>query len=49
MAYKAITLPCISFVFIEIEFMYYHSCVIFAIKSMGIYNNKVNHNEIIIW
>ena len=28
-AYKPITLPCISFKFIEIKFIHYHTCVMF--------------------
>ena len=35
-AYKAITLPCISLMFIEMKFIHYHSCEMFAIKSMSI-------------
>ena len=48
MAYKTITLPCISFMFIEIKFIHYHSCVIFVMKSISIYNDQVNYDEIII-
>ena len=33
-AYKPITLPCISFMFIEMKFIFCHPCVMFAIKSM---------------
>ena len=33
MAYKPITLPCISFMFIEMKFIHCHSCVMFAMKS----------------
>ena len=35
--YIAITLLCISFIFIKIKFIY--SCVIFIMKSMNICNN----------
>ena len=48
MAYKPITLSCILFKFIEKEFIHCHSCVMFAMKSMSICNDKVNFDEIII-
>ena len=35
-AYKPIILPFISFMFIKIKFLYCHSCVMFAMKSMNI-------------
>ena len=35
-AYKPIILPCISFIFIDMKFINYHSCVMFAMKSMNI-------------
>ena len=38
-AYKPITLSCISFMFIKMIFIHYHSCVIFAMKSMSICND----------
>ena len=38
-AYKPITLSCIPFMFIKIKFTDYHSCVLFVMKFMGIYNN----------
>ena len=38
-AYKPITLPCIFFMFIEMKFIHYHSCVMFAMKSMSMYND----------
>ena len=47
-AYKPISLSCISFRFIEMKFIYYHSCVIFTMKSMSICNDSVNYNYIII-
>ena len=34
-AYKAITLSCILFMFIEMKFIHCHSCVRFAMKSMS--------------
>ena len=37
--YKPITLPCISFMFIEMKFIHCHSNVTFAMKSMNIYND----------
>ena len=37
-AYKSITLLCILFMFIEIKFIYCHSCMIFAMKSMSMCN-----------
>ena len=39
MAYNPITLPCILFKFIEIKFIYCHSCVMFIMKSMSICND----------
>ena len=48
MAYKPITLSCISFIFIKMKFIHCHSCVIFSMKSMSIYNDYVNYDEIII-
>ena len=38
-AYKPITIPCISFMFIEIKFIHYHSYVMFAMKSINICND----------
>ena len=38
-AYKPITLPCISFMFIEMKFIHCHSYVMFVIKSMSIYDD----------
>ena len=38
-AYMPITLPCISFMFIEIKFIHCHSCVMLAMKSMSICND----------
>ena len=38
-AYKLITLSCIFFMFIEMKFIHCHSCVMFAMKSMSIYND----------
>ena len=37
-AYNPITLSCISFMLIEMKFIYYHSYVMFAMKSMSICN-----------
>ena len=34
-AYKPITLSCILFMFIEMKFIHYHSCVMFEMKSMS--------------
>ena len=47
-AYKPITLSCILFMFIEMILIYYHSCVMFAMKSMSMRNDSVNYDEIII-
>ena len=47
-AYNPIALSCILFMFIEMKFIYCHSCVMFAMKSMSIYNDLVNYDEIII-
>ena len=38
-AYKPITLSCILFMFIEINFIHCHSCVIFVKKSMSMCND----------
>ena len=38
-AYKPITLPCVLFMFIERIFLYYHSCMMFVMKSMSICND----------
>ena len=46
-AYKPITLPRISFMFIEMKFIHCHLCVMFVTKSMSIYD-YVNYDEIII-
>ena len=43
-----ITLPCILFMFIEKKFIHCHSCVMFVMKSMSIYNFSMNYGEIII-
>ena len=47
-AYKPITLPCILFMFIEMKFIHFHSYVIFSMKSINIYTDLVNYDEIII-
>ena len=38
MAYNPITLPCMSFILIEMKFICSHSYVTFAMKSMSICN-----------
>ena len=38
-AYKPVTLPCISFMFIEIKFIHYHSCMMLAMEFMSICND----------
>ena len=43
-----IILSCISFIFTEIEFINYHYCVIFILKSMSICNDYTNYEETII-
>ena len=48
MAYEPIAHPCILFMFIEMKFIHCHYCVVFAMKSMSIYNDLVNYDEIII-
>ena len=35
-AYEPITLPCILFMFIQMNFIHCHSCMIFVIKFMSI-------------
>ena len=47
-AYKPITLLYISFMFIEIKVIHYHFSMMFVMKSMNIYNDKINYDEIII-
>ena len=47
-AYKPITLSSILFMFVEMKFIHCHSCVMFAMKSMSMCNDKVNYDEIII-
>ena len=47
-AYMPIILLCISFMFIEMKFIHYHSCVMFSMKSMSICNDSMNYDEIII-
>ena len=47
MAYKLITLPCISLMFIEMKFIHCHSCVIFVTKFMSIFKDYVNYNRVI--
>ena len=37
-AYKPITLSCISFMVIEINLIHCHSCVIFVMKFMSVYD-----------
>ena len=39
MTYKPIILSCILFMFIEMNFIHYHSCVMFVIKSMSMCND----------
>ena len=39
MAYKPITFLCISFLFIEMKFIHFHSFVMFTIKFMNICND----------
>ena len=38
-AYKPITLSCILFMFIEMKFIHFHSCMIFVIKFMTVCND----------
>ena len=47
-AYKPITFSCILFMFIEMKFIHCHYCVMFAMKSISMCNDKVNYDEIII-
>ena len=37
--YKSITFPGILFMFIEMKFIYFQSCVMFTMKSISIYND----------
>ena len=48
MAYKPITLLCISFMLIEMKIIYCQLWVMFAMKSMSTQNDYVNYDEIII-
>ena len=43
-----VTFACILFIFIEIKFIHFHSCMMFAMKSMSIYPEIVNYDKIII-
>ena len=36
------------FIFIEMNFIHCHSCVMFAMKSMNICNDQVKYDDIII-
>ena len=47
-AAKLITLQCILFIFIEMKFIHFYLCVMCVMKSMSIYNDEVNYDEIII-
>ena len=38
-AYKPITLSCISFMFIKMKFIHCHSCLMFVAKSMSMCND----------
>ena len=38
-SYKPITLQCISFMLIKMKFIHCHTCVMFLIKSMSIWND----------
>ena len=38
-AYKPITLSCILFMFIEMKFIHFYSCMMFLMKSMSMYND----------
>ena len=38
-AYKPISLPCISFIFIEMKFIHCYSCMMFVIKYVSICND----------
>ena len=37
--YKTITLSCILFMFIEMKFIHFHSCVMFTMKFMSMCND----------
>ena len=47
-AYKIITFSCNVFMSIEIKFIHHHSCVLFIMKSMSIYNDKVIYDKIMM-
>ena len=38
-AYKPITLSCILFMFIEMKFIHFYYCVMFAMKSRSVCND----------
>ena len=38
-AYKPIILLCILFMFTEMKFIHFHSCMMFAMKSMNMCND----------
>ena len=48
MAYELVRLPRILFMFVKIKFIHRHSLAMFAMNSMSICNDLVNHDEIII-
>ena len=48
MAYKIIILLCISFMLIEMKFIFCHSCVMLVMKFVSICNDQVNYDKIII-
>ena len=45
LAYKPITLLYISFMFIEMKFIHFHSFMIFILKSISTYNDFVNYKK----
>ena len=47
-AYELITLPCILFMFNKTKFINCHSCGMFAMKSINIFIDLVNYDEIMI-
>ena len=48
LAYELFILSYISFMFIGMKLIHSHSCMMFAMKSMSIYNKSNNDNEIIV-
>ena len=47
-AFKSIMLSCLWFMFIKMKFIHYHSYMMFTMKSMSIFHDLMNYDEIIL-